>query len=299
MPGRGGAARRAAAARLAGRAPGRAAGVRHHLHPHRGRRPRDRGLPARAGPQRPALHRARRAGAAAGRRARPARRGAQGARGHQRPGHGLRQARPGLRGAPGRPAVAGRLLPADRPRRAGCAPGRGGPAARTGGPGHLGLLRLAGVPARAAGPDDARRAGRGGRAAVVRRAGDPGRPEPGPAGDDAQGPGRGRRGAQGQRGLGRHRAAVGVRRRALRHGGGGAAPGAAGHAQLPAHPGLPDGVPARAAGRPRRPSRAAGATTAPGARGPRRCRRKGPSWPGPGCSARVSTSARAGCGRRA
>ena len=44
-------------------------------------------------------------------------------------------------------------------------------------------------------------------------------------------------------------------------------------------------------------SRAAGATTAPGTRGPRRSRRKGPSWRGPGCSVRASTSARAGCGR--
>ena len=48
--GGGPAARRAAAARLAGRAPGRAAGLGHHLHAHRGRGPRDRGLPARPGP---------------------------------------------------------------------------------------------------------------------------------------------------------------------------------------------------------------------------------------------------------
>ena len=124
-------------------------------------------------------------------------------------------------------------------------------------------------------------------------------PEPGPAGNDAEGPGRGRRGAQGERRLDRHRAAVGLRRRALRDGGGGAPPGTAGHAGLPAHPRLPAGVPAPAAGRSARPSRAAAATTAPGGPGPRRCPRKGPRWRGPGCSVPVSTSARAGCGRRA
>ena len=62
----------------------------------------------------------------------------------------------------GAPSVAGGLLPADRPGGTGRAPGRGGPAARAGGPRHLGLLRLAGVPARAAGPGDARCTGRGG-----------------------------------------------------------------------------------------------------------------------------------------
>ena len=51
----------------------------------------------------------------------------------------------------GAPAVAGGLLPADRPGRPRRTPGRGGAAARPGGPGHLGLLRVAGVPARAGG----------------------------------------------------------------------------------------------------------------------------------------------------
>ena len=64
----------------------------------------------------------------------------------------------------------------------------------------------------------ARRAGRGGPAAVRRRAGDPGRPEPRPAGDDAQGPGRGRRGPPGQRRLGGDRPGLGLRRRAVRAG---------------------------------------------------------------------------------
>ena len=48
--GRGHAARRAAAARLAGRAPRRAARLRHHLHADGRGGARDRGLPARAGP---------------------------------------------------------------------------------------------------------------------------------------------------------------------------------------------------------------------------------------------------------
>ena len=105
--------------------------------------------------------------------------------------------------APGRPAVAGRLLPADRPggprRRA----RRGGPAARPRGRRHLGVLRLAGLPAGAGGPRHARRARRGGPAAVHRRAGDQGRPVPQPAGDDAQGPGRRRRGPPGDAAAGR------------------------------------------------------------------------------------------------
>ena len=49
----------------------------------------------------------------------------------------------------GVPAVAGRLLPADRPGRPGRRPGRRHRAARPRGRRHLGLLRLAGVPARA------------------------------------------------------------------------------------------------------------------------------------------------------
>ena len=52
----------------------------------------------------------------------------------------------------GRPAVAGRLLPAGRPRRPRHRRRHGGAAARGRGPRHLGLLRLAGLPARAAGP---------------------------------------------------------------------------------------------------------------------------------------------------
>ncbi len=147
-----------------------------------------------------AAHRGR--GCAAGQRA-------QGPGGHQCPGHGIRQARPGLRRAPGRPAVADRVLPADRPGRARRRACRGDPAARPGGRRHLGLLRLAGVPAGAPGPRHARRAGRGGPAALHRRAGDQGRPQPGAPGDDAQGPRCGWGGPPGQRRLGGYRAAHG------------------------------------------------------------------------------------------
>ena len=88
-----------------------------------------------------------------------------------------------------------------------------------GGRGDLGLLRLAGVPARAAGPRRARRAG----ATRTGRCPPPaletaGRPAPHPAGDDAQGARRRRRGAPGAGRLDGDRAAVGVRRGALRPG---------------------------------------------------------------------------------
>ena len=111
------------------------------------------------------------------------------------------------------------------------------------------LLRLAGLPARAAGPRDPRHPGRGGQAAVGRGARDARGPVPRPARVHAQGARRGRRGAPGRRRLDRDRAAVAVRRGALRAGGRRARPRAAGHAGLPGHGRLPDGVPAPAARR--------------------------------------------------
>ena len=54
--------------------------------------------------------------------------------------HGLRQARPRVRRPPRRAAVADRLLPAGRPRRARRRARRGGAAARPRGPGHLGYF---------------------------------------------------------------------------------------------------------------------------------------------------------------
>ena len=61
------------------------------------------------------------------------------------------------------------------------------------GPRHLGLLGLAGLPARGARPRDPRGAGRRPRPLSHRRAGDPRRPQPQPARVDAQGPRRRRR----------------------------------------------------------------------------------------------------------
>jgi len=106
------------------------------------------------------------------------------------------------------------------------------------------VIRLAGVPARARGPDRARGARRGGPAAVHRGAGNPGGRVPRAAGDDAQGARHRRGGAPGQRRLGGHRRRLGLRRRPVRPGGGGAGPRAAGHTRLYHHRWLPDGVPA-------------------------------------------------------
>ena len=96
---------------------GRAAGLRDHLHADRGRRPRDRRLPARArpstSPPTPGRTSTERKAAEDALLGQPA----QGAGRDQRARHGLRQARPRVRRAPGRPAVADRLLPADRPGR--------------------------------------------------------------------------------------------------------------------------------------------------------------------------------------
>ena len=86
------------------------------------------------------------------------------------------------------------------------------------GPRHLGLLRLAGLPARGAGAPDARGARRPRAAAGHGRPRDPGRAQPQPARDDAQGARRRRCRPPGARRLGGHRPAVGLRRGALRAG---------------------------------------------------------------------------------
>ena len=160
------------AARLAGDPARRRrlAGIRDHLHADGRRGLRDGGVPARPGNRRRRVQRPRRGGAAAAGRGRPAGQPGQGAGGDQRAWDGFRQARPGVRGAPRCPAVPGRLLPADRPGGPGRSPSGGDHAARPRGPGHLGVLRLARVPARAPGPGGAHRARRSGPAAVHRRA---------------------------------------------------------------------------------------------------------------------------------
>ena len=155
----------------------------------------------------------------------------------------------------GRAALAGRLLPAGRPRRPwlGRRPARDrGAAAGDRGPRHLGLLRLARVPARGARPADARRA----------RASE-GRPLCTAALETRVELSRTRLetmlkvldvdGAVRRVGrLGGDRPDVGLRRGALRAGRRGPRARAAGDARLPRHRPLPDAVPARAARRPGR-----------------------------------------------
>ena len=135
-------ARRPAAAGLAGRAPRRAAGLRHHLHADRGRRARDRRLPARARPRRRRLHREGRA-----RRARRPPRTPCSANELKAlvatSALGMGFDKPDLGfvvhlGAPQSPIAYYQQVGRAGPRRR---PGRGDPAARPRGPRHLGLLR--------------------------------------------------------------------------------------------------------------------------------------------------------------
>ena len=163
-----------------------------------------------------------RAGRAAGRRGRPDQQPGQGAGGHLGARHGLRQARPRLRDPLRRAVVAHRLLPAGGPRRARRRQGAGHPAARSGGPGDLGLLRLGRLPAPSArcGSRSPRCAAE--RADQHRGAGDAGRAVALAARDDAEGARRRRRRAARPRRLGRDRTAVALRRRAVRPGGAGA-----------------------------------------------------------------------------
>ena len=131
------------------------------------------------------------------------------------------------------------------------------------------------------------------------RPGGPGRPAPLPAGDDAEGARRRRRGPPGARRLDGHGRAVGVRRGAVRLGGAPARGRAAGDARVRGDHRLPDGVPAPAAGR--RAGRAVrpvrqlrGRALPPWRCPPRRWTPRGPRWAAPG-----SRWSRAGCGRRA
>ena len=79
----------------------------------------------------------------------------------------------------------------------GCRAGRRDPAARPRGPDIWAYFASLAFPPEGDGPGHARRPGAGGPAAVHRGAGDQGRPVPRPAGDDAQGARRGRRGPRG------------------------------------------------------------------------------------------------------
>ena len=93
-----------AAAGVARRAADGAARRRDRVHAHDRRGGGGRRVPARAGLPRRVLHRQDRARAAAGGGGGPAGEPGQGAGGHERAGHGVRQAGPRVRGAPGCPA---------------------------------------------------------------------------------------------------------------------------------------------------------------------------------------------------
>ena len=84
------------------------------------------------------VHRPHRPGRPRAPRGGPAAQRGQGAGGHLRAGHGLRQARPRLRRAPRGAELTGGLLPAGRPRRPRHRAGRRAAAARARGQGHLG-----------------------------------------------------------------------------------------------------------------------------------------------------------------
>ena len=237
---------------LARRAPGRPAGQRDRLQPDRlggrgHRRPAGRHRAAGAG-----LHRPDRPAGPGRRRRSVAAQQGEGAGGDQRARDGLRQTRPGLRDPSGRPVLAGRLLPAGGPGRPRHRAGRRPAAAGRRGPGHLAVLRHLVDAARGPGDRRARCPRRGRPAAVDCCPRDRHRRPSNPARAAAQGAGCGRRGRPGQRWLGRHRAALGVRRRAVRPGGAGPRQGGGLDARLSADRGLPDAVPGRGAGRPGR-----------------------------------------------
>ncbi|CAK7280413.1 hypothetical protein SGPA1_11191 [Streptomyces misionensis JCM 4497] len=234
---------------MAGRAPGRAAGFRDHLHTHRGRRRGGHRVPAAARSRGGLVHgQDGERGPAAG-RGRPAAQPGQGAGGHLRAGDGFRQAGPGLRGPPRLAVLTDRLLPAGGsrgPRRE----ARGGAAAAgQGGRGDLALLRRDRLPARGTGAPDPRGPRRGGAATVRAGPGRLGGSAAQPAGDDAEGAGRGRRRAAGEGRMDGHGVRLGVRHRAVRTGGPAARGRAAGDALLRHHQRVPHGVPASPARR--------------------------------------------------
>ena len=288
-----------AAAGLAGRPPRRPAGLRHRLLPDRGRDPGGRRLPALPRPRRRRLLRPDRGHRAARARAGPARRPGQGAGRDQRARDGVRR-HPRLRRQPRRAGVAGGLLPAGRPRRPRQRRPRAHRRAAAGdrGPRHLGLLRLAGLPARGAGARRPSTRWPTHGAAVDRRPRDLRRPQPHPARDDAQGPRRRRRGPPGPGRLGVDRPASGPttptatsgwprrasasRRRCWPT----STPTGAGCAFLREQLDDPEAAPTAGAA-----TTAAGSTCRPRS-APRRSRRPRSGWPAP-----ASRSSRARCGR--
>ena len=292
---------RRAAAGLARRPPRRAARLGHRLLPHRRGHPGDRRLPALAAGTTVAAYSGQtEPDRAAGARGGPARRPGQGAGRHQRARHGLRRdAR--LRGQPGRPAVAGRLLPAGRPRRPRHRRGHGRAAAGDRGPRHLGTTSPP-SPSRArswcARPSAA--LADEGRADEHRRAGDPRRAQPHPARDDAQGARRRRCRAPGPRRLGGHRPAVGLRRGALPPGAPRPASASSRRCSTTSTPtGAGCGSCATSSTTPRPPSAGAATTAAASTLSAEVSEAAVEEAGGPAVAARRRRSSRARCGRRA
>ena len=242
-----------AAAGLARRPPRRAARLRHRLLPDGRRHAAGRRLPARPRPRRRGVLRPDRADRAAG------------ARGARSPPAGSRRWWPPARSAwASTPPSASWSTSARRSRRSPTTSRSAAPAAAptsasvvllpaAGGPGHLGLLRLA-RRSRARTRCATRCACWPRRAAAQhRRARDLRRPRPHPAGADAQGARRRRRRTPGPRRLGGDRRRTGATTPSATSGcSRGAQARAAGDARLPRHRPVPDVVPARPARRPGR-----------------------------------------------
>ena len=229
-----------AAAGLAGRPPRRAARLGHRLLPHRRGHPGDRRLPALAGhdvaaysgqTEPPSARRSSRTSSSRSRRWWPPARSAWAS---TRRSASWSTSAPRSRRSPTTSRSAAPAV-APTPRRSCCSPARG--------PRHLGLLRLARLPARGARARPLQvLAEEGARSASPRSS--VGAAPPGPARDDAQGPRRRRRRSSRQGGwvapAGRGDTTTSATPRHARP-----ATRAAGDAGLPRHRPLPDEVPAR------------------------------------------------------
>ena len=234
---------------MAGRPPRRVRGLGHHLHPDRRRHDRGGRLPARRRLRRGGVLGQDRPDRTCRSRTSSLGQRSQGPRRHLGARHGLRQRRSRLRDPPRCTLLAHLLLPAGGPGRPGHRPRRRRLVARRRRRCHLGLLRLARLPAPV------------GHRHHPRHAGDRRRPhvDPGPRGQRgphplaSRGHPQGSRcrgcGTPGPRRLGGHRLALALRHRTLRPRGGHPARRARCHVGLRHHRPLPHALLARPARR--------------------------------------------------